>query len=307
MIPKVIHFVWLGSPVPLWAKENIKTFRDLNPDYDIRIHTSFPQYFPNKLWKLVCQLDHLASKSDILRYFLLLTHGGYYFDVDMVCLNSINYLQTQDSFLAKDGAGANCYAMGSQVRSPLFRDILKKVETKTPPFCKTTFGPDLVKEFSEAAIDRKWFGAGDNSIIAKHLWGVDGSSAAKSHKDLDELMVRFNIGGTGCVEPIEISTKKEYEYVMGINPRIPIHYLVEVEEFIIQEIRRRRDYGREKYGTSMEREDLSVSEWLQHAKEELLDGAIYIEKCIRKVKQYEQENSSRSLRSGPEDDEDNDS
>ena len=55
----------------------------------------------------------------------------------------------------------------------------------------------------------------------------------------------------------------------------------EIEERIIQEIRRRRDIGREKYGTSMERTDLTTQQWLQHMKEELLDGAIYCERVKR--------------------------
>ena len=41
------------------------------------------------------------------------------------------------------------------------------------------------------------------------------------------------------------------------------------------------DIGREKYGTSMERTDLTTAQWLQHMKEELLDGAIYCERVKR--------------------------
>lgn len=55
----------------------------------------------------------------------------------------------------------------------------------------------------------------------------------------------------------------------------------EVEETVIAQIRNRRDVGREKYGTTMEREDLSFIQWLQHLQEELLDAAIYAEKLKR--------------------------
>lgn len=60
------------------------------------------------------------------------------------------------------------------------------------------------------------------------------------------------------------------------------HHL-EVEETVIEEIRRRRDVGREKYGTSMERDDLTVEQWVVHAKEEALDFAIYLEKLGRGI------------------------
>lgn len=39
--------------------------------------------------------------------------------------------------------------------------------------------------------------------------------------------------------------------------------------------RSRRGY--DKYGTTTERKDLSILEWLQHLQEELLDAAIYVE------------------------------
>lgn len=47
---------------------------------------------------------------------------------------------------------------------------------------------------------------------------------------------------------------------------------------LVESIRERRDAGRKKYGTTMERDDLSVLQWLQHLQEELTDGAIYAEK-----------------------------
>ena len=56
---------------------------------------------------------------------------------------------------------------------------------------------------------------------------------------------------------------------------------IEIEERVIAKIRQRRDTGRAKYGTTMEREDLSFLEWVQHLQEELMDAAIYAEKIIR--------------------------
>lgn len=39
--------------------------------------------------------------------------------------------------------------------------------------------------------------------------------------------------------------------------------------------------GIQKYGTTMERTDLQRVDWLRHAQEELLDGAVYLERLIR--------------------------
>lgn len=55
----------------------------------------------------------------------------------------------------------------------------------------------------------------------------------------------------------------------------------EIEERVIEKIRARRDLGRKKYGTSMERTDLSMVQWPRHAQEEAMDLAIYLEKAIQ--------------------------
>jgi hypothetical protein len=55
----------------------------------------------------------------------------------------------------------------------------------------------------------------------------------------------------------------------------------EVEESVIAKIRQRREAGRAKYGTTMERTDLTCAQWLQHAQEEAMDLAIYLERLLR--------------------------
>ena len=52
----------------------------------------------------------------------------------------------------------------------------------------------------------------------------------------------------------------------------------QIEERVIDKIRKRAEIGESKYGVTMERGDLNRIEWLNHLQEELLDGAIYIEK-----------------------------
>lgn len=55
----------------------------------------------------------------------------------------------------------------------------------------------------------------------------------------------------------------------------------ECEEQVIDAIRERRERGRRKYGTTMERDDLTPAQWAQHAQEEALDFAIYLERLKR--------------------------
>ena len=51
-----------------------------------------------------------------------------------------------------------------------------------------------------------------------------------------------------------------------------------IVESVIDQFRTRAEKGKEKYGTTMERDDLTLMEWLQHLQEELMDATVYVEK-----------------------------
>ena len=53
---------------------------------------------------------------------------------------------------------------------------------------------------------------------------------------------------------------------------------------VVAQLHAREDRGYEKYGVNTDRTDLSTLEWLQHLQEELMDGAVYIEKLKAELK-----------------------
>ena len=54
----------------------------------------------------------------------------------------------------------------------------------------------------------------------------------------------------------------------------------QVTEQVINDIQQRELKGIETYGTTMDRNDLSQDQWLQHAYEESLDFCIYLKKLL---------------------------
>ena len=54
-----------------------------------------------------------------------------------------------------------------------------------------------------------------------------------------------------------------------------------IENKVCSKILDRAEVGKKKYGTTMERVDLSSLEWLIHAQEEAMDLTVYLEKLIR--------------------------
>ena len=56
-----------------------------------------------------------------------------------------------------------------------------------------------------------------------------------------------------------------------------------IEDKVIDQIRQRAKEGKNKYGVTMERDDLNLKEWVQHAQEEAMDLAVYLEKIKSKL------------------------
>ena len=56
-----------------------------------------------------------------------------------------------------------------------------------------------------------------------------------------------------------------------------------IEDEVCEEIQARAARGLNKYGVTMEREDLTIVEWLQHALEESLDLAVYLKRLQHEI------------------------
>jgi hypothetical protein len=75
----------------------------------------------------------------------------------------------------------------------------------------------------------------------------------------------------------------------GTNPNDPlktrtIHKTDSIVDSVIDQFVSRARFGKEKYGTDLDRNDLSVLDWIEHAKQEHMDAILYLEKLERILK-----------------------
>jgi len=54
---------------------------------------------------------------------------------------------------------------------------------------------------------------------------------------------------------------------------------------VIEQFAKRSNVGVEKYGTTLDRTDLTMLDWIQHAQEELMDGILYLEKIKKTMRE----------------------
>ena len=52
---------------------------------------------------------------------------------------------------------------------------------------------------------------------------------------------------------------------------------------VIKKFGDRARFGKKKYGTTLDRQDLCVSDWILHTQEELMDAILYLEKLRQSV------------------------
>ena len=91
MIPKIMHQVWIGYPeTQLTEPEATWTnaAKDLNPDWEHRIWGGLePELEP--IQPLLDKCNNMSEKSDVIRWHVLYTIGGVYFDTDYEWLKPI--------------------------------------------------------------------------------------------------------------------------------------------------------------------------------------------------------------------------
>ena len=100
MIPKIIHYIWLGGkPLPKIAEKCIASWKKYCPDYEIKrwdeSNLNINQY---KYAKDAYDAKRYAFASDVMRFDVLYKYGGVYVDIDVEILNKIDDLLNNKSF-----------------------------------------------------------------------------------------------------------------------------------------------------------------------------------------------------------------
>ena len=56
-----------------------------------------------------------------------------------------------------------------------------------------------------------------------------------------------------------------------------------IVQTIIERFVERAKFGEKKYGTNLDRKDLSLEDWLEHSIQEKLDDILYMQKALKEI------------------------
>lgn len=121
MIPRILHFVWVGAPMPIRIKSNLLTFYCCNPTFghnfwdEVSIGTSLGLDLA-ELWQ---KFLTPAGVSNVVRLVALAKFGGLYFDTDFFCRKPLDSLLENEAVAAFQDDGRICNAfMGATPGHP---------------------------------------------------------------------------------------------------------------------------------------------------------------------------------------------
>ena len=102
MIPKILHYIWLGEKKTPLVEKCISSFHKYLPDYEIKEwnekNIDISNYSPllKKKWEESYNEKKFAYCSDITRLYIMKEYGGIYVDTDVEFIKHL-----PDSFLEK--------------------------------------------------------------------------------------------------------------------------------------------------------------------------------------------------------------
>ena len=109
-IPKIIHYIWVGSEMPHDIQVIIDKNNKFFKKYEVKVWTedNIPEL--NAFAKHAYDEKKWAFVSDYLRFVILQKHGGVYLDTDMEVLKSLDDLLNNQCFSGWDRRHSHVYA-----------------------------------------------------------------------------------------------------------------------------------------------------------------------------------------------------
>lgn len=130
MIPKIIHYCWVGNaPKPKSVLYCIESWKKFCPDYEIREwNESNYDFTKNKYMKQAYEAKKWGFVPDYARLDIIYEYGGIYLDTDVEIIRSFDELLDQEAFMGFEETGEKTYYVncGQGFGAVPHHEIIKK-------------------------------------------------------------------------------------------------------------------------------------------------------------------------------------
>lgn len=135
-IPKIIHQIWIGSPLPDKYIPLIESWRRYHPDWTVLLWNDADIEALNLVNKDQYNTStNYGQKADIARYEILYRFGGVYVDIDFECLRSFDiFNHCCDYYTGVAYAGRFCVfngLIGAAAGNPIIKACIDTLDITT--------------------------------------------------------------------------------------------------------------------------------------------------------------------------------
>lgn len=158
MIPQHLHVVWLGSPLPDWARAHLDLFRQHNDAWAVTVYDEWPPPgAPPELATIGARCSQYCQLADLIYIWALATTGGVVMDLDSLTRRPFVGLCELQAFSTRHSERDHRLTNGVMGGGPggAFGRALEWVLTHEAPekVPRCHYGPDLMTRLFDAAAD----------------------------------------------------------------------------------------------------------------------------------------------------------
>ncbi|GGI64286.1 glycosyltransferase family 32 protein [Limosilactobacillus caviae] len=143
MIPKIIHYAWIGNEMPQNVKAGIEMWHYKLPDWKFMFWNEKNYDFGKfKFTKDNYDQKRWAYATDELRYDVVNMYGGFYLDTDMLIKKDLNNFRNNKvtlGFMYNNSILTSFF--GAEKNAPLLKELLDFYENNYTKLNKTTNNP----------------------------------------------------------------------------------------------------------------------------------------------------------------------
>jgi mannosyltransferase OCH1-like enzyme len=221
LIPKVIHQTWKTRDIPERLAGWHRSFHDRNPGWTVRLWTdednrAFLEQHYGWFLEIYDSYRYPIMRADVIRPFLLYHFGGFYADLDVECVRSLDLLcegSVDQSLVQSAPASGVGLVLGQETRimsGPIIGNAVMGSRAGHP-FWKAVFS-----EFEARAKRKAWFFIPrENYILA--MTGPDCIDAVwkKTRESWDDILV---------LRPAALSPKGWWQDDRSTDQAFAIHH-----------------------------------------------------------------------------------
>ncbi|MGC8304588.1 glycosyltransferase family 32 protein [Leuconostoc mesenteroides] len=171
MIPKIIHYAWVGEKIPKEVESRVNDWKKIMPDWKF-------MFWNENNWNF--DSDEFSKKQitekkygfaiDVLRYDVVYQYGGFYLDTDMIVKQPLDLFIDQHNVFGlfyKNSITTSFF--GAEKNSPIIRELYEVYTNKN-------FMPNLYKAAFE--------GYTSNPIVTNYFMNTSPEFKQKNEKQL---------------------------------------------------------------------------------------------------------------------------